>query len=115
MNEGENLDDELYDGTCVQDARDPLVHPRYCVSSVAVRMSERIRIDGGVLNLQDRTVWAEAVTCDSMNAVCFTPVTPGSTMRARTPPVRAPAHTSIGLMISLMKETSGYEPDIPRV
>ena len=48
MNKGENPDGELYDGTCVQDARDPLVLPRYRVSSVAVKMSERIPIDEGL-------------------------------------------------------------------
>jgi len=61
VNEGENSNGELYDGTCIQDARDPLVLPRYRVGSVAVRMSERIRIDEGPLNLRARTVWAEAV------------------------------------------------------
>ena len=45
MNGHVSSDSELYGGDCVQGTRDPLVLPRYRVSSVMVRISDRTRID----------------------------------------------------------------------
>lgn len=44
----ENIDPKtkLHGGGCVQDACDPFVLPRYCVSSGMARMSKNIRIGG---------------------------------------------------------------------
>jgi len=61
VNENENPNGKLYDGTCVQDTRDPSVPPCNRISSVVVRMSVRIQMDEENLNLRARTIWAEAV------------------------------------------------------
>ena len=46
----ENIDPKtkLHGGGCVQDACDPFVLPRYCVSSGMATMSKNIRIGGNI-------------------------------------------------------------------
>lgn len=43
-NEHVNSNTELCGGNCIQDAGDPLVLPRYRVSSVMVRVSELVQV-----------------------------------------------------------------------
>jgi len=52
---------ELYDGKCIQNARDPFFLPRYRVGSVMTRVNKRIQVDDGRLNLWARTIWENAV------------------------------------------------------
>jgi len=57
-----NPDDELRGGNCTQDAHDPFFLPRYCISSVMIRVGKGVRINYGRPDLRVRTSWASTVT-----------------------------------------------------
>ena len=50
-NNQEKSNTELHGGNCIQDARDPLVLPRYGVSPVIAKVSERVRVGERASNL----------------------------------------------------------------
>ena len=55
-----NSDAELYEGDCIQGARDPFVLPRYRIGSIRTRVSERLQVDEETSNLWVRKIWANA-------------------------------------------------------
>lgn len=47
QHEDVNPDGELYDGNCIQDARNPFLLHHYRISSVMKKVSECIQVGGG--------------------------------------------------------------------
>ena len=117
MNDDVKPNDELYGGERIQDACDPLVLPRYRVSSVAVRVSERISI----LDERHQPLSQDELGSGRNRRVVqgfnerrfFAPVIPWS----KTPiPSVGISHVHLfAVMVSLLGGVSRQEPNVPRL